>query len=173
MNENRRLPAVDRVLAQLADQIEVHGRQLVTACVRAELAAAREGLKHGLALPEEDSLLAAIRRRADEAGRANLRAVFNLTGTVLHTNLGRALLSEEAIALMVEAARSPCALEDSKNAVRAESGDSGHGYLKNVYQGKDLKVDPIADDLASLALDLLVNGAGCQAQQFTSCRVKD
>src|SRR5574343_2059606 len=111
MNESKRLPAVDRVLQQLPDLIEIHGRQLVTGCVRAELAAAREGLKHDLPLPNDVSLLAAIRRRADDAGRANLRPVFNLTGTVLHTNLGRAQLAEEAIALMVEAARSPCALE--------------------------------------------------------------
>ena len=105
MNEKRHLPAVDRVLAQLSGLIEIHGRQLVTGCVRAELAAAREGLKHGLPLPEESALLAAIQRRADAAGQANLRAVFNLTGTVLHTNLGRAQLAEEAIAAMVDAAR--------------------------------------------------------------------
>ena len=70
MNENQRLPAVDRVLQQLSAAIEIHGRQLVTGCVRAELAAAREGLKHGLLLPDEATLLAAIRRRANEAGRA-------------------------------------------------------------------------------------------------------
>ena len=109
MNEKRHLPAVDRVLQQFPELIEAHGRQLVTGCVRAELAAVREGLRHGLPLPDEAMLLAAIRRRADDAGRPNLRPVFNLTGTVLHTNLGRAQLAEEAIALMVEAARSPCA----------------------------------------------------------------
>jgi L-seryl-tRNA(Ser) seleniumtransferase len=52
MNEKRHLPAVDRVLGQIPELIETHGRQLVTGCVRAELAAAREGLKHGLPLPE-------------------------------------------------------------------------------------------------------------------------
>jgi L-seryl-tRNA(Ser) seleniumtransferase len=92
MNEKKHLPAVDRVLSQLFDLIETHGRQLVTGSVRAELAAAREGLKHGLPLPDEAALLTAIHCRAEQAGRANLRPVFNLTGTVLHTNLGRALL---------------------------------------------------------------------------------
>ena len=136
MNENRRLPAVDRVLSQLPELIDAHGRQLVTGCVRAELAAAREGLKHGLPIPDESALLAAIRRRTDDAGRANLRAVFNLTGTVLHTNLGRALLSEEAIALMVEAARSPCALEyDLASGGRGDRDDLVSGLLAELVAG--------------------------------------
>ena len=138
MNEKRHLPAVDRVLSQLPDAIETHGRQLVTGCVRAELAAAREGLKHGLPLPDESSLLAAIRRRADDMSRANLRPVFNLTGTVLHTNLGRALLAEEAIALMVEAARSPCALEyDLASGGRGDRDDLVSGLLAELIAGGD------------------------------------
>ncbi len=136
MNENPRLPAVDRVLKQLPELIEAHGRQPVTACVRAELAAAREGAKHGLQLPDEATLLAAIRRRAADAARANLRPVFNLTGTVLHTNLGRALLSEEAIALMVEAARSPCALEyDLASGGRGDRDDLVSGLLAELVAG--------------------------------------
>lgn len=136
MNENPRLPAVDRVLKQLPELIETHGRQPVTACVRAELAAAREGAKHGLQLPDEATLLAAIRRRAADAARANLRPVFNLTGTVLHTNLGRALLSEEAIALMVEAARSPCALEyDLASGGRGDRDDLVSGLLAELVAG--------------------------------------
>ena len=136
MNENSRLPAVDRVLKQLPELIEAHGRQPVTACVRAELAAAREGAKHGLPLPDEATLLAAIRRRAADAARANLRPVFNLTGTVLHTNLGRALLSEEAIALMVEAARSPCALEyDLASGGRGDRDDLVSGLLAELVAG--------------------------------------
>ena len=166
MNENRRLPAVDRVLAQLADQIEVHGRQLVTACVRAELAAAREGLKHGLPLPEEGSLLAAIRRRADEAGRANLRAVFNLTGTVLHTNLGRALLSEEAIALMVEAARSPCALEyDLASGGRGDRDDLVSGLLAELVAGgsPEIAATIVNNNAAAVLLTLNALAQGKEA----------
>ncbi len=132
------LPSVDRLLQQLADTIDRHGRQPVTGCIRAELAAAREGLRHGLPLPDEGALLAAIRRRADETGRANLRPVFNLTGTVLHTNLGRALLAEDAIALMVEAARSPCALEyDLASGGRGDRDDLVSDLLAELIAGGD------------------------------------
>lgn len=141
MNENRRLPAVDRVLLQLGNLIEIHGRQLVTGCVRAELAAAREGLRHGLPLPEESALLAAIHQRATLAGQTRLRPVFNLTGTVLHTNLGRALLAEEAIALMVEAARSPCALEyDLASGGRGDRDELVSGLLAELVAGGDPEI---------------------------------
>ena len=52
------------------------------------------------------------------------------------------------------------ALEGSHGAVRAETCDSCNSYLKMVYQEKDPYVDPVADDLATLALDMLVDEAG-------------
>jgi L-seryl-tRNA(Ser) seleniumtransferase len=166
MNENKRLPAVDSVLQQIPELIEAHGRQLVTGCVRAELAAAREGLKHGLPLPDETSLLSAIRRRADEAGRANLRAVFNLTGTVLHTNLGRAQLAEEAIAAMVDAARSPCALEyDLASGGRGDRDDLVSGLLAELVGGgsPDIAATIVNNNAAAVLLTLNALAQGKEA----------
>lgn len=51
-------------------------------------------------------------------------------------------------------------IEGSNGAVRAETCDSCKSYLKIVSQEKDARVDPVADDLASLALDILVDEAG-------------
>lgn len=45
-------------------------------------------------------------------------------------------------------------------AVRAETCDACHGYRKILYQEKDPAVEPVADDLATLALDLLLADAG-------------
>ena len=166
MNEKRHLPAVDRVLAQIPALIEIHGRQLVTGCVRAELAAAREGIKHGLPLPEEPALLSAIRRRADEAGQANLRAVFNLTGTVLHTNLGRAQLAEEAIAAMVDAARSPCALEyDLASGGRGDRDDLVSGLLAELIAGgsSDIAATIVNNNAAAVLLTLNALAQGKEA----------
>jgi L-seryl-tRNA(Ser) seleniumtransferase len=166
MNETKRLPAVDRVLQQIPELIAAHGRQLVTGCVRAELAAAREGLKHGLPLPEEAALLSAIRRRADEAGRANLRTVFNLTGTVLHTNLGRAQLAEEAISAMVDAARSPCALEyDLASGGRGDRDDLVSGLLAELIAGgsPDIAATIVNNNAAAVLLTLNALAQGKEA----------
>ncbi len=51
-------------------------------------------------------------------------------------------------------------VEGSNGAARAETCDSCKCYLKIVYQEKDQNVDPVADDLATLALDMLVDEAG-------------
>jgi FdhE protein len=53
-------------------------------------------------------------------------------------------------------------IEGTKGAVRAETCDACKSYLKIVYQEKDPMVDPVADDLATLALDMLVDEAGYQ-----------
>ena len=124
MTKTIALPSVDRLLLQQSDLILHHGRSLVTACTRAELAAAREGARGGLPIPDTSELLAAIAARLARTARNHLRPVFNLSGTVLHTNLGRALLAEEAVDLMAEAARTPCALEyDIDSGQRGDRDD--------------------------------------------------
>lgn len=51
-------------------------------------------------------------------------------------------------------------LEGGNQAVQAESCDHCRGYIKTFFQDKDIAVDPTADDLASLALDVLVGELG-------------
>jgi L-seryl-tRNA(Ser) seleniumtransferase len=106
----RRLPAVDRVLRtpEAAAAIARHGRSQTVRAVREALAAARDA---GGGDATAASVAAAAAERLDAALRPKLRPVFNLTGTVLHTNLGRALLAEEAVEAAVAAMRQALALE--------------------------------------------------------------
>jgi L-seryl-tRNA(Ser) seleniumtransferase len=113
MNPLSRLPSVDRLLsaAALTSLLAAHGRAVVTAVIRDVLAATRDAVKAGAPLPDETALLARVGAGVTAKTQPKLRPVFNLTGTVLHTNLGRASLPEEAVQALITAARSPCALE--------------------------------------------------------------
>jgi len=51
-------------------------------------------------------------------------------------------------------------IEGDPGAVKAETCDACHTYAKMLYQAKDMEVDPYADDLATLGLDLMVAEAG-------------
>ena len=51
-------------------------------------------------------------------------------------------------------------IEGDSGAVKAETCDDCHSYAKMLYQAKDMQVDPVADDLATLGLDVLVAEAG-------------
>src|SRR5690606_34986422 len=134
------LPSVDRLLAlpALAAAIDRHGRQPLTDCARAELAAARELVRSGHPLPATDALATATIDRAERLARPNLRPVFNLTGTVLHTNLGRALLAPEAVEAMAVAATSPCALE-------YDLADGGRG-------DRDSLVEPLLAEIMAASM---------------------
>ena len=96
------LPSIDRVLRLPAMQSlsSAFGRDLVTDAARAELQAQRDAFfreKGQCPAPAERDLVQRIEARVEAAMRPSLVPVFNLTGTVLHTNLGRAALPEEAI----------------------------------------------------------------------------
>jgi L-seryl-tRNA(Ser) seleniumtransferase len=136
----RLLPAVATLLAspQAAPLLEAHGRIATTGAIRVALEDARRALQSGAAaVPDIDTLL--VSARAQLEGRpASLRPVFNLTGTVLHTNLGRALLAEAAIAAATEAMRHPVALEyDLDEGGRGERDDHVRELLRELTGAED------------------------------------
>jgi L-seryl-tRNA(Ser) seleniumtransferase len=120
------LPSVDRLLAHpaLAALIDAHGRSLVTRWIRTSLDTARRDARDGQPVPDAAGLVATVASTAMASAMPRLRPVYNLTGTVLHTNLGRAPLPEEAVAALVDAARNPCALEyDIGSGARGDRDD--------------------------------------------------
>jgi L-seryl-tRNA(Ser) seleniumtransferase len=114
--EPLRPPSVDRLLGHDAFRrlIESHGRPQVLEATRVVLAALRDRAAAGRAGPQEfspGSVSAEVAARLAARDLPSLRRVFNLTGTVLHTNLGRAPLPEQAIEALTLAARHPTNLE--------------------------------------------------------------
>ena len=108
----RRLPSVDTVLQQSASLVEQWGSSRVSGAVRAELACLRNDLAQN---NDVDIRLQAIIQRIEiklrAADQSTLKQVINLTGTVLHTNLGRAVLPQRAIDAMTKVASMPTNLE--------------------------------------------------------------
>ena len=98
--ERGRPPSVDRLLGRddAADLVARFGRQPTLEALRGALAAVRAVLADGGSVPGEADLVAAAAQSLERLFAPSLRPVFNLTGTVLHTNLGRALLPPEAAA---------------------------------------------------------------------------
>ncbi|WP_267425154.1 L-seryl-tRNA(Sec) selenium transferase [Methylobacterium sp. GC_Met_2] len=101
----RRIPSVERLVGSAApEDLAAYGRTAFTGAVRAVLAGIRA---EGGPVPDAAAIRLEAARRLAAERRPSLRPVFNLTGTVLHTNLGRALLprsaAEAVAAVMVQA----------------------------------------------------------------------
>jgi L-seryl-tRNA(Ser) seleniumtransferase len=109
------LPSVDKLVTheRSQDWLLQYGRDEVLRVIRSTLSLVRqECLEHKRSLQPDlklvlDEVAQTLKRRATP----NLRRVINLTGTVLHTNLGRAVMPPEVIEAMASAAAEPCALE--------------------------------------------------------------
>ena len=115
--EARGLPAVDRLLdsTPLKALALVHGLIQVKRAVQQVLAEHRAATLAGASTPALDLLMAQVQSRVAQVTTPRLRAVFNLSGTVIHTNLGRSLLAEEAIDAVGVAMRNFVALEYNIN----------------------------------------------------------
>jgi L-seryl-tRNA(Ser) seleniumtransferase len=129
------LPSVDRLLrdARLEASIDRYGRPLVTAAIRHVLAEARDAITSGGGTIDDDDLFARVADQAAAYATPSLRRVFNLTGTILHTNLGRAPLPAEAIEAVIDAAREPSNLEfDLETGKRGDRDDHIEATLRRL-----------------------------------------
>jgi L-seryl-tRNA(Ser) seleniumtransferase len=97
VDPRRALPGVDQVLAALSGI----PHELLVACARDAIAAARERVSRGQQ-PDDavsvDEVIADARRRVELVRVRLLRPVVNATGVIVHTNLGRAPIGDDALA---------------------------------------------------------------------------
>jgi L-seryl-tRNA(Ser) seleniumtransferase len=124
--ELRKLPSVDKLLQveAVASLLERHGRELTLDALRTALDDARHAILSGQAAPQVENLVAeAARHLAVEIG-PSLYPVINATGVIVHTNLGRAPLSERARRAMAEVALGYSNLEYDM-----QTGERGSRYV--------------------------------------------
>ena len=128
----RTLPKTDDVLAtpQLAETLAAHPRAIVLDAVRGAIDDARARLLAGEVFePSAADIAQDAVARAALAARPSLRRVINATGIIVHTNLGRSVLSEAAAAAVQEVAAGYSTLEYD-----IESGERGsrHAHVESL-----------------------------------------
>ena len=111
----RKIPKVGELLRSesLAQALQLYGDHAVTKAIREELDALRQGIlqQQITAMPEQDTLCNRICKRAQLVSRPSFQPVINGTGILLHTNLGRACLSEKAARAVHNASKAYSNLE--------------------------------------------------------------
>jgi len=108
----RDLPSVSVILDHLQSEVEQWGHDAVTSAARAYLEALRAAIQSGESVSSDLSIIQqTIRDGLTDASQPALKSVFNLTGIVLHSNLGRANLADAAIDAMNRVAGSANNLE--------------------------------------------------------------
>ncbi len=141
----RALPAVDALLntPAAAAQVNRYGREQVVNALREALSLARDAIRAGEAPPDSAALLNQAAVLLARRATPTLRPVINATGVILHTNLGRAPLSAEALAAMQAVAAGYSTLEYD-----LEPGQRGH---------RDRHAERIVCDVTGAEAALVVN----------------
>ena len=113
MTQLRNLPSVERVLShpQVKPLSERFSHQWVVSLVRQRLEEARSLARSGKGVPALEEIAASVAERAQSLGQAWPQPLINATGVIIHTNLGRAPLSPEAMDAMLQVARGYSNLE--------------------------------------------------------------
>src|SRR4029077_15541841 len=138
------------------------GHAATVNAIRKALEEAREQPRTGRASADAAGLAVAAMQALVLEDTPTLRPVFNLTGTVLHTNLGRALLPEAAISAALETMRSAVTLEfDLGGAARGERDDHVRGLIRELAGAEDAAI--VNNNAAAVLLVLNTFGSGREA----------
>lgn len=157
-----RIPSVDETLkTPLAQQAAARfGRTRTVDAIRHATAVVRREIGAGATLvPGAEAIAADALLWLETDARPNTRAVFNLTGTVLHTNLGRAILAEAAIDAATIAMREAMALEfDLSQGKRGERDTLVRNLLCELTGAEDATIVNNNAAAVLLALNTLAKG---------------
>jgi L-seryl-tRNA(Ser) seleniumtransferase len=135
MSQLRRLPSVDHLLNTPRGQhlITAYGRPLTVDAIRTVLEVARDDFSRHKNIPEQAMILSEAAVRLDSWTGQTLQQVINATGVILHTNLGRAPLSQPALLAIQEISQGYCTLEyDLAKGVRGSRSIHAENLLKRL-----------------------------------------
>ncbi len=160
----RNLPSVSAALnsESAVALVQRFGRAASTEAIRATIDDARKSTRTGAQVPSVEDI--ALRAFALLSARdtSGLRPLFNLTGTILHTNLGRALLAEQAIDAAMAAMRDAVALEfDLSTGKRGERDDHVRQLLCELTGAEDATI--VNNNAAAVLLCLNTLALGREA----------
>src|SRR5688572_29873619 len=164
----RSLPSVDHLLLSedLGGAMVELGRDTVKQAVRDELEARRKQIVNGGDEPSGAVLLEAVQRRVYASVAPSLKQVINATGVIIHTNLGRAPLSDATIEAMALVGRSYSNLEfDLESGVRGSRYDHLERLLVRVTGAEAAMA--VNNNAAALLLAL---SALCQGREVVISR---
>jgi L-seryl-tRNA(Ser) seleniumtransferase len=162
-NALRQLPSVDSLLQTSAEQrLEAeHGHDSVVDVVRAVLDDARASILSGEAPPTENDLVKAVHANFRAQRLRQLQPVINAAGVIIHTNLGRAPLSQETLETMTAIAGGYSNLElDLVRGERGGRGASVEGLLTHLTGAEAALVVNNNASAVLLVLTALVSGRG-------------
>ena len=154
----RAIPSVEAVLGELRGNGS-WPHALALEAARTAIERAREAVREGEDAPDITAISAEAEAILEELARPSLRRVVNATGVILQTNLGRAPLSERAMAAMAEAARDYTNLEFD-----LEEGGRGsrHEHVRDLLRRTTGAEDALAvnNNAAALLMALHVFAQG-------------
>ncbi|MFW5386585.1 L-seryl-tRNA(Sec) selenium transferase [Yersinia sp. 2542 StPb PI] len=157
------LPAIDRLLREpdVAPLVAEYGPVLLTGILRQMQVEAREYIRQFHSLADWCSDWPTALKQRLHSRQSALKPVFNLSGTVLHTNLGRAPLAESAIAAVNDAMRGAVTLEYSlSGAGRGHRDRAIADLLCELTGAEDACI--VNNNAAAVFLMLTVMAAGKQ-----------
>jgi len=158
----RRLPSVDQLLRALAERPEVAGipRARLTVMIRDVVDAERRGAReHGRPPADLEVLATRVVGQVHQTGLFSLRPVINATGVVLHTNLGRALLSPLALERVMAVGAAYSNLEmDVATKERGSRYSHVEALLRRLTGAEDALVVNNNAAAVLLALETLAHG---------------
>lgn len=162
------IPSVDKLLNldPINQLIQIYGRSLTIDCIRIQLDIYRKKIiQDQINLLSMDKIIDDIRDVLIKQTSPSFKQVYNLTGTILHTNLGRAILPEKAIQAVVNAMKNPSNLE-----YEIENGKRGDRdvHLRDIVQKLTSAEDVTVVNNNAAAVFLCLNTLGLKKEVIVS-----